>query len=139
MTLPEEKPRQRVLYAHPDRWTVNAEFPPEERARFRESLLGFAAEWLGDGFTVEDPEGFVEDTEEHRAAATAWRNRNARDPRAVIAAAFDALIAGALWDSPVLTRGDGATLRFHRGWRVIVDGEVLPERAAEWRLLVRDR
>jgi hypothetical protein len=160
-----ESARVRVLHAHPDRWTIGADYPPEERARMRAALVGFATEWLGagaaasavaQGVVVEDTGDAVEDTDEQHRTLAAWRDalaawRASRDARAnndalpaLVAAALDAVLAGAVWESPRLTAG-GDTVSFHRAWRVIVDlgdrpREVELGRSAErFNLIVRDR
>lgn len=134
--------QRKVLHAHPDRWTVGLDqhLPPEERDRLRSALVALAADVLATGdVEIEDCDGHVEDTDEQRAALRRWRERDSLDLRERLAAAFDALLAGALWDSPVFRAG-GVELRFHRGWRVIVDGVAgLESLAARHGLLVRDR
>lgn len=135
---PAPEPRRVVLYAHPDRWTINAEFPPEERARMRESLLGFAHEWLkAKGRTrVAAPEGHtVEDTPEQKDAAARWSARGTKVTPELLAAALDCTLTGALWESPAFTRPE-STLRFHRAWRITLD--VIPgPRTAELEFLAR--
>lgn len=132
-----------VLHAHPDRWTVGLgeHLPPEERARLRAATIAAAAELLGERWSVEEPDELVEDTAEHRAALRAWRERDPRDLEAALAAAFDAVVGGAFWVAPAFT-GGSITLRFHAGWRVIVDGgDAATVRAAAERhgLVARDR
>jgi len=152
----------RVLYAHPDKWTIGAEFPPEERARMRAALAGFAAEWLAWKGTAKVAWGgaVVEDAEEQRQAAAAWRERAAEigrrarrvhagrgrgrglDARPLVEAALDAVVTRALWESPRFEAG-GSTLAFHPGWRIVLglagaaDEAALPPLAKRWFLLVR--
>ncbi len=133
-----------VLHAHPDRWTVNAPFPPEERGRLAERLLGFSTEWLGNDarpVEVEAVDEAVEDDDAQRSALSAWRDAHAAWRRAAAArrgdgggpengrgdrlrgtleAALHAVVTGALWESPVFRQGD-RTLRFHRAWRVLLE------------------
>lgn len=132
-----------VLHAHPDRWTVGIgeHLPPEERARLRAAAIAASAEILGADWAVEEPDEIVEDTSEHRAAVRAWRERDPHDLSATLAAAFDAVVGGAFWAAPTFTSGT-RMLRFHPGWRVIVEGaDVAVVRAAAERhgLVVRDR
>ena len=151
----------RVLYAHPDRWTVGAEFPPEEVTRMRAALSGFAVEWLAwkSPAKVEHHGAAVDDREEQRIALEAWREsarafgprarrtRGGRgrgyDARPLVEAALDAVVTGALWESPLFRTAEG-TLSFHRAWRIVVEVGVEDERAlsplaTRWRLLVRNR
>lgn len=132
----------RVLYAHPDRWTVGIgeHLPPEERERLRAAVVAASAELLGPEWSVEEPDEVVEDTAEHREALRAWRHRDARDLDATLGAAFDAVVRGAFWTSPVFT-GTGLALRFHPAWRVVVEGELarVADVAGRHGLVVRDR
>lgn len=139
-------PLRKVLHAHPDRWTVGLDqhLPPEEQARLRTALVDFSLQVLGGPSApfpveIEESEGAVEDSDEQRGALRRWRDRDALDLRERLSAAFDAVLAGALWDSPVFRAGS-VEVRFHRGWRVIVDGSRSVETlAARHGLLVRDR
>ena len=151
----------RVLYAHPDRWTIGAEFPPEERERMRKALAGFAAEWLAwqSPAKIEHSGAAVEESDEQRRALGAWRDRakavgaRARrfsakagrgiDAHAFADAALEAVVCGALWESPVF-RAERGALSFHRAWRIVLDIAPNDERAlaplaARWKLLVRNK
>ena len=122
---------------------MDLHLPPEERVRLRAALVGFAAELLaGSDVSVEEAEGQVEDTAEQRDALLRWRGREAGDLAGALEAAFDAVLCGALWESPVFRPAGGAVeLRFHRGWRVIVDGasDRVSSLADRHGLLIRDR
>ena len=124
----------------------------------RTALAGFAAEWLAwqSPAKVEQGGTTVEDSDEQRRALAAWRERTRElggrarrfgergvDPRAIAEAALDAVVTGALWESPIF-RADGGTLSFHRAWRIVLDIAAKDERAlaplaARWRLLVRNK
>ncbi len=152
----------KVLYAHPDRWTIHAEFPPEECARMRTALTGFAVEWLGWKSPAKLTHGgtTVEETDDQRATLAAFRDRarefggrarriRARrgatglDPRPVVESALDAVVTGALWESPTFLAKDGA-LAFHRAWRLLLeitpaDEPALTPLALRWHLIVRSK
>ncbi len=87
----------------------------------RRALLGFAGEWLAakGRVTIASPRKTVEDTEEQREALERWRARGKRPKPTpeVLAAALDAVLTGALWESPIFKRAD-STLKFHRAWRI---------------------
>lgn len=108
-----------VLHAHVDRWTIGADYPPEERARMRRALLGFAAEWLAakGRVSIASPRKTVEDTDEQREALERWRARGKKATPEVLEAALDVVLTGALWESPTFKRAD-STLKFHRAWRI---------------------
>ena len=130
-----------VLHAHPDRWTVGLDrhLPPEERDRLRSALVAFALDVLGPTASIEEAEGAVEDDDSQRAALARWRARDDRDLAGALAAALDAVLCGALWDSPVFPPR-ALSLRFHPGWRVIVEGAAdVQAPATRHGLLLRDR
>jgi hypothetical protein len=136
-----------VLYAHPDRWTVGAEFPPEERDRMRKALVGFAGEWLAAGrgkVSVAAPRrAAVEDTPEQREALQRWKSRKPTVTPSVLGAALDAVLTSALWDSPEFEKGD-TRLRFHRAWRIVLEpgsraADEVNALAKKWRLVVRNK
>lgn len=158
---------RRVLYAHPDRWTINAEFPPEERVRMREGLAGFAAEWLAWKRTVKlswhAKDAALSETDAQEDALREWRARatsfgrrarrisagNARgrgrgtDIRPLLLAAVDAVVTGALWESPLFTTTD-SRVSFHRAWRLVLefppaDEPAVAPLARRWHLLPRPR
>lgn len=156
---------RRVLYAHPDRWTINAEFPPEERARMRAGLAGFAAEWLAWKRTVKlswhakdaalsETEAQEDALREWRARATSFGRRARRvssgsppgrgtDIRPLLLAAVDAVVIGALWESPLFTTTD-SRVSFHRAWRLVLefppaDEPAVAPLARRWHLLPRPR
>ena len=87
----------------------------------RRALLGFASEWLAarGKVTINSPRKTVEDTDEQREALERWRARGKKPKPTpdVLAAALDAVLTGALWESPTFKRAD-STLRFHRAWRI---------------------
>jgi hypothetical protein len=133
---------KQVLYAHPDRWTVGLDqhLPPEERARLSNALVSVAARLLGDGPAVEESGEYVEDTAEQRDALARWQSRPP-DTRSALTAALDAVVCGALWESPVFADGE-LRVTFHRGFRLVVEGATgvdLGALASEHGLIVRDR
>lgn len=134
-----------MLHAHPDRWTVGLgeHLPPEERKRLRAALVAAAAELLaGSVPSVEEPDELVEDTNDQRAAIRRWRAHDPADLVGLLGAAFDGVVSGAFWVPPALTI-DSLSLRFHAGWRLVVESEQsvagLADLAARHGLLVRDR
>ncbi len=137
-----------VLYAHPDKWTINAEFPPEEQARMRTALLGFAWDWLGlrrSRVRVLSPKRLeVTDTPEQRASIARWNARSSQVTQDVLACALEAVLCGALWESPAFKRPE-SSLKFHRAWRILLDVDDgarsgdLETLAARWKLIPRPR
>ena len=134
-----------VLHAHPDRWTVGLgeHLPPEERTRLRAALVAAAVELLGGSVpAVDEPDELVEDTGEQRDAIRHWRAHDPGDVADTLRAAFDGVVSGAFWEAPALRTAD-VELRFHAGWRLVVESERpvtgLAEVAARHGLLVRDR
>lgn len=137
-----------VLYAHPDKWTVNAEFPPEEQARMRTALLGFAWDWLGlrrSRVRVLSPKRLeVRDTEEQRSALARWNARSSQVTQDVLATALECVLCGALWESPSFKRPE-SSLKFHRAWRILLDIDDGARQAdletltKRWKLIPRSR
>lgn len=134
-----------VLHAHVDRWTIGADYPPEERERMRRALLGFATEWLAakGRVSIVSPRKTVEDTEEQREALERWRARGKKVTPEILSAALDVVLKGALWESPTFKRAD-STLKFHRAWRIQLElttpgarKAMLDELSKRWQLIIR--
>jgi len=114
----------------------------------RRALVGFAGEWLAAGrgrVRVARPRrAAVEDTAEQRAALARWRAHAARAVTpATLGAALDAVVAGALWESPAFAKGS-SRLRFHRAWRIVLEPgartrDEVEAAARRWALVVRSR
>lgn len=149
-SMPAESPAKSgfVLYAHPDKWTVNAEFPPEEQVRMRTALLGFAWDWLGlrrSRVRVLSPKRLeVADTAEQRACLSRWNARPSQVTQEVLSIALEGVLCGALWESPSFKRPE-SSLKFDRAWRILLDiddgarqGD-LETLAERWKLISRTR
>ena len=114
------------MHAHPDRWTVGLgeHLPPEERTRLRGALVAAAVELLaGRVPAIDEPHELVEDTGEQRDAIRRWRTHDAADVASALGAAFDGVVSGAFWVAPAIN-AENIELRFHAGWRLIVESEL---------------